>query len=82
MDIDGVLFASFAPRRLKNVLDKSATIVVASLPTFHGLDVAPVLKLIAAMTMVGCLVGMVIVPQSSLIDDAEVTLCGTRRGCP
>ena len=38
-----------------------------------------VCKLIGALTMVGCLVGMVIVPQSSLLDDAKVTLCGRRR---
>jgi hypothetical protein len=79
MNIDEQLFASFAPRNLKRALAKSAELVVASLPTFHGLDLAPVLKLIGALTMVGCLVGMVIVPQNSLLDDAKVTLCGTRR---
>jgi hypothetical protein len=52
---------------------------VASLPTFHGLDLAPVLKLTAALTMVGCLLGTDIVPQNSLLDDAKATLCGTRR---
>ena len=79
MNIDEQLFASFAPRNLKRALAKSAELVVASVPTFHGLDLAPVLKLIGALTMVGCLVGMVIVPQNSLLDDAKVTLCGTRR---
>jgi hypothetical protein len=79
MEIDTVLFASFAPRNLKRALAKSAELVVASLPTFRGMDLAPVLKLIAALTMVGCLVGIIIVPQNSLIDDAEATLCGTRR---
>jgi hypothetical protein len=79
MNIDEQLFASFAPRKLKCALAKSAELVVASVPTFHGLDLAPVLKLIGALTMVGCLVGMVIVPQNSLLDDARVTLCGTRR---
>jgi hypothetical protein len=89
MNIDEQLFASFAPSNLKRALAKSAELVAASLPTFHGLDLAPVLKLIAALTMVGCLVGMVIVPQNSLLDDARVTLCGTfrarlflRAGCP
>jgi hypothetical protein len=79
MNIDEQLFASFAPSNLKRALAKSAELVVASLPTFHGLDLAPVLKLIGALTMVGCLVGMVIVPQNSLLDDAKVTLCGTFR---
>ncbi len=82
MNIDEQLFASFAPRNLKRALAKSAELVAASLPTFHGLDLAPVLKLIAALTMVACLVGMVIVPQNSLLDDAKVTLCGTRRVLP
>ena len=79
LQIDEQLFASFAPRNLKRALAKSAELVVASLPTFHGLDLAPVLKLIGALTMVGCLLGIIIVPQNSLIDDAEATLCGTRR---
>ena len=79
MNIDEQLFASFAPRNLKRALAKSAELMVASLPTFHGLDLAPVLKLIAALTMVGCLVGTVIVPQNALLDDAKVTLCGTFR---
>ena len=79
MNIDEQLFASFAPRKLKRALAKSAELVAASLPTFHGLDLAPVLKLIGALTMVGCLVGMVIVPQNALLGDAKVTLCGTRR---
>ena len=79
MEIDTVLFACFAPRNLKRALAKSAELVVASLPTFRGMDLAPVLKLIAALTMVGCLLGTIIVPQNSLIDDAEATLCGTRR---
>jgi hypothetical protein len=79
MNIDEQPFASFAPRNLKRALAKSAELVVASLPTFHGLDLAPVLKLIGALTMVGCLVGVVIVPQNALLDDAKVTLCGTFR---
>ncbi len=79
INIDEQLFASFAPRRLKRALAKSAELVVASPPTLHGLDLAPVLKLIAALTMDACLVGMVIVPQNSLLDDAKLTLCGTRR---
>ena len=79
LEIDTVLFACFAPGRLKGALAKSAELVVASLPTFHGLDLAPVLKLIAALTMVGCLVGTIVMPQNSLLDAARVTLCGTRR---
>ena len=79
MNIDEQLFASFAPRNLKRALAKSAELVRASVPSFHGLDLAPALKLIAALTMVGCLVGMVIVPQNTLLDDAKVTLCGTFR---
>jgi hypothetical protein len=79
MNIDEQLFASFAPRRLKRALAKSAELVVASPPTLHGLDLTPVLKLIAALTMGACLVGMAIVPQNSLLDDAKLTLCGTRR---
>ncbi len=78
LEIDMVLFASFAPRRLKGALAKSAELVTASLPTFHGLDLAPVLKLIAALTMVGCLVGTIVMPQNSLLDAAKLTLCGTR----
>ncbi len=78
LDIDGQLFASFAPRNLKRALAKSAELVVASLPTFHGLNLAPLFKLIAVLTMVGCFVGMIVMPQNSLLDDAEMTLCGTR----
>jgi hypothetical protein len=47
--------------------------VVASLPTFHRLDLAPVLKLTAALTMVGCLLGTIIVPQNSLLNDVRST---------
>ena len=79
LQIDEQLFESYAPRRLKRALAKSAELVVASLPTFHGLDLAPVLKLIAALTMVGCLLGTIIVPQNSLLNDVRSTLCGTRR---
>ncbi len=79
LGIDEQLFTSFAPRNLKRALAKSAELVVASLPTFHGLDLAPVLELIAALTMVGCLIGAIIVPQNSLLDDAKLTLCGTHR---
>jgi hypothetical protein len=79
LQIDEQLFESFAPRKLKRALAKSAKLVVASLPTFHGLDLAPVLKLIAVLTMVGCLVGTVVMPQNALLDDAKSTLCGTRR---
>ncbi len=57
LQIDEQLFASFAPRALKRALAKSAALVAASLPTFHGLDLAPVLKLIAVLTIVGCLLG-------------------------
>ena len=80
LQIDEQLFASFAPRRLKRALSKSAELVVTSLPTFYGLDFSPVLKVIAAVTMVGCLIGTVLFPQNSLLDDAKSTLCGTRRG--
>jgi hypothetical protein len=79
MNIDEQLFATFAPRSLKRALAKSAELIVASVPTFHGLDLAPVLKLIGALTMVGYLVGMVIVPQNSQLDDAKSTLCSMRR---
>jgi hypothetical protein len=79
LQIDEQLFESFAPMNLKRALAKSAKLVVASLPTFHGLDLAPVLKLIAVLTMVGCLVGTVVMPQNALLDDAKSTLCGTRR---
>jgi hypothetical protein len=79
LEIDEQLFASFAPRNLKRALAKSAELVLPSLPTLHGLDLAPVFKLIAALTMVGCLLGTVIVPQNALLTDAESTLCGTRR---
>ena len=79
LETDQVLFASFAPRKLKRALAKSAELVSASLPTFCGLDLAPVLKLIAALTMVGVLLGAIIMPQNSLLSDAESTLCGTRR---
>jgi hypothetical protein len=78
LEIDEQLFASFAPRSLKLALAKSAELVVASLPTFHGLDLAPMLKLIATLTMVGCLLDTIIMPQNSLLGDAESTLCGTR----
>ena len=79
MNIDEQLFASFAPRNLKFALAKSAELVVASLPTFRGMDLAPVLKLLAALTMVGCLLGTFVMPQNSLLNEAKVTLCGTRR---
>jgi hypothetical protein len=79
LEIDEQLFASFAPRNLKRALAASAELVRASLPTFHGLDLVPVLKLIAAVTMVGCLLGTFVMPQNSLLNEAKVTLCGTRR---
>ncbi len=79
LQIDEQLFESFAPTRLKRALAKSAELVAVSQRTFHGLDLAPVLKLIAALTMVGCLLGTIIVPQNSLLDDAKSTLCGTSR---
>jgi hypothetical protein len=40
---------------------------------------APVLKLIAALTMVGCLLGTFVMPQNALLDAAQMALCGTRR---
>ena len=79
LEIDEQLFTSFAPKNLKRALAKSAELMVASLPTFHGLDLAPVFKLIAALTMVGCLVGTFVMPQNSLLEAAKLTLCGTRR---
>jgi hypothetical protein len=78
LNIDEQLFASFAPRNLKRALAKSAELVRAPLPTIHGLDLAPVLKLTAALAMVGWLAGTIVMPQNSLLDDAESTLCGTR----
>ncbi len=77
LQINEQLFVSFAPRNLKRALAKSAELVVPSLPTLHGLDLAPVFKLIAALMMVGCLLGKVIVPQNALLNEAKVTLCGT-----
>ena len=79
LDIDEQLFASFAPRNLKRALAKSAELVRASVSSFHGLDLAPVLKLAAALTMVGCLLGTIVVPQNALLTDAESTLCGACR---
>jgi hypothetical protein len=79
LQIDEQLFATFAPKRLKDALAKSAQLLVASLPTFHGLDLAPVLKLLAALSMVGCLVGTIVMPQYLLLNDAKSTLCGARR---
>ena len=79
LDTDEQLFASFAPRNLKRALAKSAELVRASVSSFHGLDVAPVLKLAAALTMVGCLLGTIVVPQNALLTDAESTLCGACR---
>ena len=78
LQIDDQLFETFAPRRLKDALDKSAKLAVPSLPTFRGLDLAPVLKFIAALALVGSLVVVIIVPQHSLLDDAKSVLCGTR----
>ncbi len=82
LQIDEQLSATFAPSNLKRALAKSAELVVASLPTFHGLDLAPVLKLVATVTMAGCLLGTIIVQQNSRLDDAKVTLCGTRCAHP
>ncbi len=82
LEIDEQLFTSFAPKNLKRALAKSAELMVATLPTFHGLDLAPVFKLIAALTMVGCLVGTFVMPQNSLLEAAKLTLCGTRRAHP
>ena len=79
LQIDEQLFATFAPKRLKDALAKSAQLLVASLPTFHGLDLAPVLKRLAALSMVGCLVGTIVMPQYLLLNDAKSTLCGARR---
>ncbi len=79
LEIDEQLFASFAPRNLKRALAKSAELVRAPVPIIHGLDLAPVLKLVAALIMVGCLLGTIVVPQNSLLTDAQSALCGTRR---
>ena len=80
LQVDEELFAAFAPRRLKGALAKSAKLMGASLPTFHGLDLAPVLKLIAVLTMIGCVLSMIVVPQNVMLDAVKSVLCGTCRG--
>jgi hypothetical protein len=52
---------------------------VPSLPTFHGLDFAPVFRLTSALTLVGLVIGLVLGPQNQLLDDAGAVMCGTRR---
>ena len=73
------LFKAFAPNRLKAALAKSAKLAVPSLPTFHGLDFAPVFRLTSALTLVGLVIGLVLGPQNQLLDDAGAVMCGTRR---
>ena len=51
-----------------------------SLPTFRGLDLAPVFRLTSALTLVGLVIGLVIGPQNQLLDDAAAVMCGTRHG--
>jgi hypothetical protein len=53
---------------------------VLSLPTFHGLDLAPVFKLTSALTLVALVIGLVIGPQNQLLDDAGAVMCGTHQG--
>ena len=79
LETDETLFAAFAPKRLKAALAKSAELAVPSLPTFRGLDLAPVFKLTSALTLVALVIGLVIRPQNQLLDDAGAVMCGTRR---
>jgi hypothetical protein len=39
-----------------------------------------VLKLAAVLTMVGVMVGTLVVPQNQLLSDAGATMCGNRSG--
>jgi hypothetical protein len=80
LETDVALFKAFAPKRLKAALAKSAKLAVPSLPTFHGLDFAPVVELSSALTLVGLVIGLVIWPHIQALDDAGAVLCGTRRG--
>jgi hypothetical protein len=51
---------------------------VPALPTFHALDLAPVLKLAAAWAMVAVMMGTIVGPQNQLLSEAGAALCGTR----
>jgi hypothetical protein len=77
LQIDEQLFEAFAPRRLKNALAKTAALEAPPLlPAFKGLDIAPAVKLSAALGMVAIMSAIDIAPQAQFISDAGVALCG------
>ena len=76
-----MLFEAFAPKRLKNVLEHGKTIELKPLRRVFGLDLAPVLKLLLASTMLGLMVGFSIAPQTEYLIAAGDAMCGTCGQC-
>ena len=80
LDVDELIFRVFCPRELKRVLDdvNAHKLRVAAMPTYKGLDAGPVLKLLAATTMIALMAGTSILPMANVLYDAGDSLCGMR----
>ena len=50
-----------------------------ALPVYKGLDAGAVLKLVAALVMIGVMAGTSIEPQARVVLEAGDALCGTHR---
>ena len=81
MEVDEMFFEALAPKRLKNVLEHGKTIELKPLRRVFGLDLAPVLKLLLASTMLGLMVGFSIAPQTEYLIAAGDAMCGTCGQC-
>jgi hypothetical protein len=77
MEVDEMLFEAFAPQRLKGVLENGKMIKLKPLRRFFGLDIPPVLKLVATSVMIGLMAGLSIVPQTQYLLAAGDAMCGT-----
>ena len=80
LDVDELIFRVFCPRKLKLVLDdvNAHKLRVAAMPTYKGLDTGPLVKLLAATTMIALMAGTSILPMANVLYDAGDSLCGMR----
>jgi hypothetical protein len=80
LNIDEGFFEAFCPQSLKDALLQTAEINLPRIPSYKGLDIASVLKLVAVLAMIGVMAGTSIVPQAQVVVEAGDALCGTLRG--